>query len=367
MKKILLSVLSLLLVTCLLAGCGGPGGGSSNVSGESSQASQTPEEPYKIGLIQYMEHPSLDTIREAFMSRLEEWGYDETKVDVDYQNASGDSATVNSICQKFVGDKVDMIVAIATPAAQGAVAATEGTDIKVLFAAVNNPTEDLGIKSPEKPEGNVTGTSDMIPVTSTIDLALKVNPDLKNFGLLYNSGESNSVNAAEQAKAYCETKGITVVEGTVSNSSEIQQTVTSLCSKVDAIFTSTDNSVASAMGVVTEATRGSKIPFYVGADSMVKDGALAAIGIDYTELGQKNADMAVELIAGKSVSEVPVFFFETYQTYLNQTTLDAVGVTFPEDVMQSAIFFSDGGSSAPSSAASAAESSSEGAEDSDTE
>lgn len=340
MKKILCAVLSLALTACMLAGCSN-GTTSSVVSkpSGSSQASKTSDAPYKIGLIQYVEHPSLDTIRESFMSRLEEWGYDETKVQIDYQNASGDTANVNTICQKFVGDKVDMIVAIATPAAQVAVSTTQDTDIKVLFAAVNNPADDLGIKTPEKPEGNVTGTSDRIPVNSTVDLALKVDPDLKAFGLLYNSGESNSVAAAEEAKKYCEEKGLEVVEGTVSNTSEIQQVATDLCTKVDAIFTSTDNSIASSIGVVTEATRKAKVPWYVGADSMVQDGALAAIGIDYTELGYKNADMAVQIIEGKSVAEVPVFFFETYSTYINQTTLDAVGVTFPEDVLQTASFF----------------------------
>lgn len=340
MKKIISIVLALSLAVCLLAGCSN--GEVSSVlpsSQNSSEVSKTSDGPYKIGLIQYVEHPSLDTIRESFMSRLEEWGYDESKVQIDYQNAGGDTASVNTICQKFVGDKVDMIVAIATPAAQVAVSSTQNTEIKVLFAAVNNP-EDLGIKDPKKPEGNVTGTSDRIPVTSTVDLALQVDPGLKNFGLLYNSGEPNSAAAAAEAKKYCEEKGIAVVEGTVSNTSEIQQVATDLCTKADAVFTSTDNSIASSIAVVTEATRKAKVPWYVGADSMVQDGALAAIGIDYTELGNKNADMAVELIAGKPVSEVPVYFFETYQTYVNQTTLDAVGVKFPEEVLETANFFS---------------------------
>ena len=159
--------------------------------------------------------------------------------------------------------------------------------------------------------------------------------------MLYNSGESNSVNAAAEAKKYCEEKGIEVVDGTVSNSSEIQQVATTLCGKVDAIFTTTDNSIATSIGVVVDATRTAKVPWYVGADSMVQDGALAAIGIDYTELGAKNADMAVELIEGKPVSEVPVFFFETYQTYLNQNTLDALGITFPEDILKTANVFTD--------------------------
>lgn len=343
MKQFVCAALCLVLALCVLGGCTGKEKeGSSNASNPSSQAVSTQGEPYKIGLIQYMEHPSLDTIREAFVSRLEEYGYDESKVRIDYQNASGDAANMNTICQKFVGDKVDMIVAIATPAAQVAISAAQGTDIKILFAAVNNPQEDLGIKNAEAPEGNVTGTSDRIPVTSTVDLAMQADPELKTFGLLYNSGESNSVAAAKEAKEYCESKGIQVVEGTVSNTSEIQQVAADLCGKVDAMFTSTDNSIASSIAVVTDAARKSKTPWYVGADSMVQDGALAAIGIDYTELGAKNADMAVELMEGRPVSEVPLFFFETYQTYINQNTLDVMeNVTFPEDVLSKAVFFTD--------------------------
>lgn len=341
LQKFTALFLSVFLLAGALSACGSGENGSSApvssgaaVSGEVSQA-----EPFKIGLVQFIEHPSLDTIRESFMARIEEWGYDESKIVIDYQNGNADTANLNSICQKFVGDKVDMIVAIATPAAQIALSAAEGTDIKVVFAAVNNPAKDLGIQKPDAPEGNITGTSDQIPVSSTIDLALQVNPELETLGLLYNSGESNSVDAVEAAKAYCAEKGLEVVEGTVSNTSEIQQVATDLCTKVDAIFTSTDNSIASNLPVVAEAAKTAKIPFYVGADSMVKDGALAAIGIDYTKLGAETADQAIEILEGRPVSEVPVKFFTTYDTYINQTTLDALGLTFPEDLLSSAIFF----------------------------
>ncbi|WP_099205025.1 ABC transporter substrate-binding protein [Scatolibacter rhodanostii] len=338
-KKMLSLILSVLMLTALLASCKSDGGESSTSSDVASTSSSEAPKPLKIGLVQFTEHASLDTIRESFLARIDEWGYDETKISIDYQNGSGDTANLNSICQKFVGDGVDVIVAIATPAAQIAVSAVEGTDIKVVFAAVNNPVDSLGIKTPEKPEGNITGTSDRIPVSSTIDLALKVNPELKTFGLLYNSGETNSVDAVEAAKAYCAEKEIAVVEGTVSNTSEIQQVATNLATQVDAIFTSTDNSIAQNMPVVVEAANAAKVPFYVGADSMVKDGALAAIGIDYSKLGAETADQAIEILEGKPVSEVPVKFFETYDTYINQTTLKTLGIEFPEDILSSAITF----------------------------
>ncbi len=342
-RKLLPILLCLSLLVCFAA-CRQTGA-SSAPSGTQNSTPASSSGPFHIGLIQYMEHPSLDTIREAFLDRLEEWGYDDAKVTVDYQNASGDMSNVNTICQKFVGDQVDMIVAIATPAAQVAAAAAENTDIPVVFAAVSNAKEDLGIADPEHPEGNVTGTSDLVPVTAAVDLALRVDPDLKTFGLLYSSGESNAVANAQEAKAYLESKNIEVIEGTVSNTSEIQQVATSLCEKADAIFSSTDNAIAQNIAVVTEATRKAKVPWYVGADSMVQDGGLAAIGIDYTELGHMNADMAVEILEGKPVSEVPVFTFETYDTYVNEDTLAALGVELPQDVLDSAVFLSDGGQS----------------------
>ncbi len=345
LKKILCAVFCLALALCLFGGCTNGKTSSSSVPVSSASVSSDPvsaeEGPYKIGLIQYTENPSLDTIREAFMSRLEEYGYDESKVTVDYQNAEGDAAKIDTICRKFVSDKVDMIAAIATPAAQAAVSAAEGTDIKVLFAAVNDPATDLGIKNDKNPEGNVTGTSDRIPVTSIIDLALKADPQLETFGMLYTSSESNSANAAGEAREYCESKGITVIDGSISNTSELQQAAADLCGKADAVFTAADNTIASSVTVVANAAREAKIPWYVGTDSMVQDGALAAIGVDYTELGYQNADMAVELMEGRAVSEVPVYYFETYSTYINQDTLDTVGVTFPEDVLSTANIFTD--------------------------
>ena len=346
-KKTLALIICLMLTATLFAGCKDKKPESSMPESSTSEFSSEPvsEEPsepesgvFKIGLIQFVEHPSLDTIRESFITRLEEWGYDESKVEIDYQNASADSATMNSICQKFVGDEVDLIVAIATPAAQVAVSATQGTDIKVLFAAVNNPAEDLGIATPEAPEGNVTGTSDQIPVQATIDLALATN-NITTFGLLYSSGESNSVASAKQAKEYCESLGVEVIEGTVSNSSEIAQVAADLCSKVDVVFTSTDNTIAASLPTVAAAALEADIPFYAGADSMVKDGALAAIGIDYMELGKKNADMAVELIEGRPVNEVPVVFFEKYETYINRNTQTSLRMTFGSEVEDKAIYF----------------------------
>lgn len=339
-KRLLCALLAAAMGALLFTGCSKKEETPSSLP-SSSQVSQAPEEPYKIGLIQYMENPFLDTIREAFIARLEEWGYDETKVNIDYQNAGGDSGNANAICKKFVEDKVDMIAAIATPAAQAAVSSVKDTQIKVLFAAVSDPGKDLNLQNAQAPEGNVTGTSHQVPVAATLDLALKADPKLKTLGLLYDPGESGSVAAVEAARKYGEEKGVAVVESTVSDIGGLQQAATDLCAKADAVFTPIDNTVASSTAVVAEAARKAKTPWYAGTDSMVRDGALAAIGMDYTEMGNKNADMAVQLIEGKAVSQVPVFSFESSQTYINQNTVDALGITLPGEVTESAVFFTD--------------------------
>lgn len=334
MKKAISLILTLILGISVLAGCNG--GSNADVSGTSSAGSE--KGAYKIGLVQFMEHESLDMIRTAFMEKLQS-KIDDGSVTVDYQNGQGETANLNSICQNFVGDKVDLIVAIATPAAQAAVTAAEGTDTKILFVAVNYPQTDLNIQNLEAPEGNITGTSDLLNIASIVDLALKVDPDLKTFGMLYNSGEPNSVAAASDAKAYCEEKGIEVIESTISNTSEIQQAATDLVSKVDAIFTGTDNSIASAMPIVSEITKNAKVPFYVGADTMVMAGGLATIGVDYKDLGARSGDMAIKLAGGAAISEIPVFFYDEYQAYINKTTAAAIGVEFPADVTESAVIF----------------------------
>lgn len=344
MKKIWCMVMALSVAVCFLAGCSKEEDVSSVSSSQVSSQGSEADGPYKIGLIQYMEHPSLDTVREAFMSRLEEWGYNEEKVLIDYQNAGGDSAKAESICEKFKKDGVDMMVAISSPAAQKAVSAAQNTDIKVLFAAVDDPEKELGLKDLERPEGNVTGTRSKSSVTAVIDLALQADPGLKTLGLLYNPEEAISKAQVEEAKAYCGEKGLAVEETTVAGNAQtedISKSAASLAGKAGAVFTPMDSTVSNVAGTLAKAFREAKKPWYAGEDALVQNGALAAVSVDYTEIGNKNADMAVVLIEGKAVSEVPVYSFETYETYINQTTLETVGTQFPQENLESAHLFAD--------------------------
>lgn len=335
--KRLLAFLLVLVLSFSLASCAT---GNKNTSSTTSQPiEEAKNEISDIGLIQYATHPSLDAVRDTFMNRLEEWGYNQDKIKMDYQNANGKTEEAAAICSGFVEAAVDMIVAISTPAAKAAVEAVKGTDIKVVFIAVNDPQSELGMTNLDAPEGNITGTSDKLAVEEIIELALKVNPGIKNFGFAFDVDETSSVKAIEACRTYVEGKSMKAVEGVFAEGENYAEVVKELCDQVDAVFVPTDNTVAANMEALINTTKEQKKPLLVASDAMVQQGALAAIAVDYQELAAKSADMVVEILAGKPVSEVPVKVFAEYNTYINQTTLEAIGAAIPDDVMQGAIFY----------------------------
>lgn len=326
MKKIFAAILalSLLLTACSGASSSAPSSQPKAASSSQEAPSASSKETLKIGLVQMMEHPSLDEIREAFLAELKAQGYDDSKVVIDYQNGQGDMGTLNTIAQKFVGDGVDMIVAIATPAAQAAAAATDSTPI--IFSAVTDPVDAGLVSDLEAPDRNLTGTSDAIPVDRIFALADELTPGIKTYGLLYNNGESNSVSVIRDVKDALSAAGIAFEEATVINSSEVTTAAQSLVGKVDAIFSPIDNTVAYAMPNLAQIAIEAKLPVYVAADSMVNDGGLATVGVNYTQLGKQTAQMAAEVLSGKPVSEVPVQVLSEYATVVNPDTAAAIGV-----------------------------------------
>lgn len=275
-----------------------------------------------VGLVQISEHPSLDTIRTSFIQGLEDQGFG--AVQVDYKNAGGDMSVLNTIVQGFVGDEVDVIVAIATPSAVAAASATQ--TIPVIFSAATDPVAAKLLTDPAKPDGNVTGVSDAIPVDKIFTLSEQLTPDVKTYGFVYNLGEPNSVSVIENAKAYCDDKGIAYLEATVANTSEVQQAAQSLVGKIDAFFTPIDNVVAEAMPVYAKVAMDAGLPLYPGADSMVEDGGLATCGINYTFLGEETAAMAISVLTGTPVAELPVVTMENFRPIANKTTADALGI-----------------------------------------
>lgn len=322
MKKGLKVVSAILLTVALLitvTACSGIGG----------------SKVVRIGIVQIVEHPSLNTIREAFIEQLASKGFKAGEnIEIDYQNAQGEQANLNTICQKFIADKCDLIVAIATPSAQAAANMT--SDIPVLFSACTDPVGSGLVANLENPGKNVTGTSDAVSAEKIMELAKRITPDIKKIGALYNSGETNSISVINNLKEYASKNGMEVIEGTVTNSSEVQQVTQSLVGQVDAIFSPIDNTIASAMPVVAQTAESTKTPVYVGADSMVKDGGLATYGINYISLGQETGNMAAEILNGKNPGDMPVRTISDVEIYVNAATAEAIGVTIPADVLSEA-------------------------------
>ncbi len=288
-------------------------------------SSSSKEKTLKVGVIQFMEHPSLNTIRKAAVKELKAKGYaNGEKIKLIYKNGGGDTNTLDTICKSFKDDDVDVIVAIATPAAQAA--ANYSEDIPVIFAAVSDPIAAGLVSDYNKPDKNITGTSDEVQVDQIMKLALEMYPNTKTVGYLYNSGEANSVSNLKKLKAYAKDNGLSVKEQAVASTADVQAATQQLCDTCDILFSPTDNTVASAMSVVASVTKEAKKPFFSGADSMVKDGALATVGINYENLGKATGDMVAKVLDGTDVSKIKVKVFkDNLNVYVNTTTASAIG------------------------------------------
>jgi putative ABC transport system substrate-binding protein len=290
---------------------------------ESAKTASTGKQ-YKIGVLQLVQHAALDAANKGFIQALDDAGLNYT---VDQQNASGDQPTCQTIASKLVNDKDDLILAIATPAAQAMAGAT--SDIPVLVTAVTDPASSDLVESNDNPGGNVSGTSDLTPVKEQIALLKKILPDAKTVGILFCSAESNSEIQAKMAKDAIEAEGMTAVEYTVSSSNEIQTVVTSMVGKVDALYTPTDNTIAAGMATVSMVANENAIPVICGEDGMVKAGGLATYGIDYYELGYLTGQQAVKILTeGADVSKMPIEYLplDKCKLTVNEETAKILGI-----------------------------------------
>jgi putative ABC transport system substrate-binding protein len=329
MKKLvglLAVVLSLVLV---FAGCNKQ---TENAQADKAQAGKK----VKLGIVQIVEHAALDASRKGFLDVLAENGYTkENGLDVDYQNAQGDQSNLTTIAQKFVTDKKDMILAIATPSAQAAAGQT--ADIPILITAVTDPVVAKLVDSNEHPGKNVTGTTDMTPVKQQLELLKKLSPNAKKVGVLYNSSEVNSQVQVDIAKNAAKDLGLEIVEATVTGSTEVMQVAQSLVGKVDALYVPTDNMIASSMGSVVSVAEQNKLALVVGESGMVKAGALATIGIDYYKLGRQTGEMALKVLKGeKKPADMAIEGTKDIDIVINLKAAERMGITVPQDILSQA-------------------------------
>jgi putative ABC transport system substrate-binding protein len=288
-----------------------------------------------IGIAQIAEHPALDSARQGFVDRMKQLGYQEGKqVIYDMRNAQGDMATAQTIARKFVGDGVDLILAIATPTAQAAANVTN--KIPILITAVTDPQAAGLVRSNQTPGTNVTGTSDLNPVAEQIALVKSLRPQARRLGVVYNAGETNSVVQVELAKQVAKEEGLTLVEATAGNTSEVLQAAQSLVGRVDAIYVPTDNTVVSALESVIMVAERAKIPLIAGEGDSVRRGALATLGLDYYRLGQQTADMAVKVLNGSDPAKMPIQYQQELRVVVNLRAAERMGVTVPQALIAKA-------------------------------
>lgn len=292
--------------------------------------------PIKVGITQIVEHPSLDQARQGFIDRLSELGYAEG-IDIvyDIQSAQGDLATAQTIARKFQSDGVDLILAIATPTAQAAAHIVK--DIPILITAVTDPVAAELVESIERPGTNVTGTSDLTPVRAQLELLKEIAPNAKRVGIVYNAGEVNSVVQVEIARAAAAELGLTIVEATAGNSSEVLQAAQSLQGRVDAMYVPTDNTVVSALESVVGVAERAGIPLIAGEADSVAKGALATVGIDYYKLGRQTADIAHRVLQGENPAHIPIEYLNEQSVVLNAGAARRMKVDIPESVRARAV------------------------------
>jgi len=321
-KNVISKLLTIFLISIVL------------LSGCSSKESQTTvdKKAITIGISQLAEHPALDEARRGFEDGLKELGIDANIV---YQNAQGDIPTSLSIAQKFVKDGVDLIFAIATSAAQSAKQATD--EIPIVFSAVTDPVEAELVKSMDSPGGNITGTSDESPMDRQLKLFKEIDSSIKKVGIVFNTSEPNSQVQVKKAKELAATLGLEIVEVGINTINDIPQAVDSIIKKVDAIYTITDNMVASAINVVAEKAIENNMITVGAEESHVTGGILITDGISYYELGKQSAKIAKEiLIDGKSPSVIPVETAVNTKKVYNEETLNALGLDINNEVFKDA-------------------------------
>lgn len=284
---------------------------------------------YKVGVVQLVEHPALDAANKGFVDALKEKGLSD-KITFDQQNAQADQSNLNSIAQRFVSDKKDLVLAIATPAAQ--TMANASHDMPILGTAITDYVTAKLVQSNEHPGGNVTGTSDMTPVEKEVDLIIALVPNVKRIGAIYTSSEINSQLQVEKMKAYAATKGITVVEATVSNVNDIQQAATNLVNQdVQAIYTPTDNVLASAMANLAQITDAAKIPVFAADEGMTMTGGVATYSVDYYKLGYQTGLMAAKVLSGEAkVSDMAIETQKDIKLTVNEERAKKLGITIPD-------------------------------------
>ncbi|PLY00718.1 MAG: ABC transporter permease [Desulfuromonas sp.] len=286
---------------------------------------------YSVSFNQIVEHPALDSVRQGIKDQLADDGF---SVSYNDHIAQGNIATANLIAKQMLGENPDVAVGIATPTAQACAQAIKS--LPIVFAAVTDPVGAGLVASLEKPGANITGTTDMSPIDRQIELILEFLPQLKNLGVIYNSGEANSVTLVRVLKEEAAKKGISVTEATVSNSAGVFQAAKSLISRAEAVYIPTDNTVVSAFEAITQVGYQAKLPIFAADTDSVGRGAVAALAIDYYKMGRQTGEMIGRILKGAKPGEMPVETLREFQIYINPGSAAKMGLEIPAALLKKA-------------------------------
>ncbi|AMB92045.1 tryptophan ABC transporter substrate-binding protein [Aerococcus christensenii] len=290
----------------------------------------------KVGLLQFMDHPSLNEIRQGFYDQMAQRGYvDGQNLTIDFANGQGDQSNLKMLSEKMMANKDDYLVGIATPAAQ-ALKNVANDQLPVVMSAISDPIAAGLVDSLEKPGKNVTGVSGDCPIEKQFDIIHQVMPELKTLGIIYNSSETNAFKTVQDAKKIAESMGIKVVEKTITSTNDLGQVAEQLSKEVEALFVPNDNTIASSMNTLISVTNSHKIPVFPVADAMVKAGGVATVGITQYQFGVDTANVLADLIEGKDAREYPVVFTKETAPYINSKEAKLLGIQLPEELVKKA-------------------------------
>lgn len=321
LKKMAALMMSAVLAAACMA-CGAPAGSSAGGQNET----------IKIGVIQFAAHPSLDNCYNGFVQGLEEAGFkDGENLEIDFQNAQNDTSSSDLIAKNMVAKKYSLLAGIATPSAMSAYAAAKSTDIPVVFTAVSDAVAAGIVQSNEKPGGNCTGSSDVLPLEQQVQMIRAFLPDAKKIGILYTTSEPNSVSQLKEIKEIVKEYGFEIVDVGVTSASEVAAGAATLIAKgVDCINNFTDNNVVDNLSTVLQAANEANIPVFGSEEEQVKNGCLASMGIDYVALGKETGKMAAQILKGEAkAGDLPVFMVKDYAPVYNESVLNALGLSLP--------------------------------------
>ena len=334
-KKILAVLLTAVCTMGMVAGCGG---NTSDNGTAGTQAAEASGDSYKIGISQFAEHGSLDNCREGFLEGLKEAGIEEGKnLTIEYQNAQTDTGTASTIADSFVSGKVDMICAIATPCASSAYNSCLNTDIPVVYTAVSDPVS-AGLANEDGTSiGNITGSSDILPVEEQLKMIREMMPEAKKIGILYTTSEANSCSTIEQYKSLAGDYGFEIVDTGINTSADIEIAATDLVSKVDCLCNLTDNTVVNALQTVLDKANNAGIPVFGSEIEQVKSGCVASMGIDYFQLGVETGAMAAKILKGEATAQDTDFITASKaELYVNTAAADKIGMKLDDSYVKDA-------------------------------